>query len=272
MPDYTGYEYSWANQNPLVTHNALYDLVSATSYTGFGMSHPLYNSGGQTLAFKWMVGNIDQSTDATKNNSNGSVAKSHGVAYRLDWTVSEYLSLGYAANIGSGVRNWQIHEVDGGYIRGDWTFNGMVTFGSMNHGAYNQDPATGTNLDAQWAGVSFLAAYKATPRLQLIGRADYIDNHVNGGGTYVGYNTTPGKDNQTGLGCSADSGLSPTQCATDGSNLLRLSVGTNYQITENTQWKAEYRLDNATQAMFLDNDGNASTTKRTLATAVVWAF
>lgn len=266
IPDWTGYEYGWANQNPLVSHNALFEYASATAYEGFGMQHPLYNQGGQTLGLKWVVGNIDSGNDFRKNTS-GDTIKSTGLAYRFDWTLSEYLSLGYAANIGNGSRNWQIHEVDGGYIRGDWTFNGMLTWGVMNQAAKNTDPVTGANQDASWAGVSLLAGYKLTPRFSVIGRYDFIDNRVNGGGLY-GANTL----NSTYGSGATSSGFGLDSNGVDGANLARISLGTNYQITPNAQWKLEYRLDKSTGDNFVDADGVAQSQKRTLATAVVWAF
>ena len=267
IPDWTGSENVWANLNPLITHSALYDYLSATSYQGIGMSHQLMSSGGQTLALKWLVGNIDSDNGFdSKTNAAGDVMRSYGLAYRLDWTLSEYASVGLAGNVGNGNRNWQIHEVDGTYARGNWTYNGMFTIGVLNQAG--TPDMNGAPRDTQWVGISGQAAYKVTPRLQMIARADYIDNHTNGGGTYAG-GSPGGGGFYTGLTAS---GFGVTASG-DGALLSRVSLGTSYQINPNAQWKLEYRNDH-TNALsgFQDSDGNPQTQKNTLATAVVWAF
>jgi hypothetical protein len=54
--------------------------------------------------------------------------------------------------------------------------------------------------------------------------------------------------------------------------LTRLSLGTNYQINANTQWKVEYRLDQSSGHNFLDADGKYQQTKNMLATSLVVSF
>jgi len=267
IPDWTGYEYFWANQNPLVTHNALYDFVSATSYQGIGMSHQLYNAGGETLAFKWLVGNIDSAAyDVSVTTTPGDLVRSLGAAYRFDWTLSEYASLGLAGNFGNGARNWQIHELDGGYIRGDWLFNGMLTYGTLAKSGTDWTTATPNGLDASWWGVSGLVGYKVSPRLQLLARADYIDNKANGGGTYAGGSAGTYYTGLTASGFGADAN------GVDGASLTRISLGTNYQISQNAQWKLEYRLDKSSGNNFQKSDGTAVDQKNSFATAVVYSF
>jgi hypothetical protein len=63
-----------------------------------------------------------------------------------------------------------------------------------------------------------------------------------------------------------------TLLPTTGANLTRLSLGTNYQINANTQWKVEYRLDQSSGYNFVDADGLYQKTKNTLATSFVVAF
>ena len=276
IPDWTGYEGLFANQNPLVTHNAIFDFLSATSYEGVGMSHQLYSGGGQTVALKWMVGNIDSVIDTDSStgqnvaNAAGDLNRSVGAAYRLDWTLSEYAFLGFAGHFGNGNRAWQIYEVDGGYTRGDWSFNGMYTYGLMKNAAALADANNGGQLEASWWGLSGLAAYKVTPRLQLIARADYIGNESNGGGTYGGGNTFNGTSNFSS-GAKA-SGLGLTSDGVNGANLTRVSLGTNYQLNQSTQWKLEYRYDKSSGDLFIDNQGNAQNSKNTVATALVVSF
>jgi hypothetical protein len=111
--------------------------------------------------------------------------------------------------------------------------------------------------------------YKVTPRLQLLARADYVENRKNGGGTYA-YNASTGSGS-FGLGVELDS----TGAAIDpnvGANLTRVSLGTNYQINANTQWKLEYRLDQSTGYNFTDVDGNFKQTRNMLGTSVVLSF
>lgn len=268
IPDFQGYEGVFANQNPLVTHNALFDFAGATSYTGLGMSHQLYSQAGQTVAMKWVVGNIDSANDSVKN-VNGDTNRSVGLAYRFDWTLSEYSTLGFSGAIANASRNFKVFAVDGGYLRGDWSFNGHVNVGSLAKGASVVD-ANGAQMDAEWWGVSALVGYKFTPRLQLLARADYINDEKNGGGIYT--NNCLGGACTWGAGAGA-TGFGPTAAdATVGANLTRLSLGTNYQLNPTTQWKTEIRLDKSSDAKFVDSNGNVGTNKTTFGTSVVVAF
>jgi Putative beta-barrel porin-2, OmpL-like. bbp2 len=281
IPDYQGYEAAFAHQNLLVTHNALFDLAGPTAYKGIGMSNQLTKD----LALKWVVGNIDRGTDeAYASSTYGSVANtdaSVGLAYRFDWTLSEYAAVGLSGAHANVNRNFNVMAVDGSFIRGDWTFNGHINAGNMKGAAYNLD-AAGNPTDASWWGLSALAGYKLTPRLQLLARADYLYNRANGGGTYVGNyfrNSTDsfGLDPLAGTGLGAEKGADGL-VVTDGSgnavgaNLTRISVGTNYLINPSTQWKLEYRVDQSTGQNFVDHDGSATSRKATLSTALVVFF
>jgi len=269
IPDWQGYEFYFANSsallgNQLITHNALFDLTGSTTYSGLGMAH---NFGGTTYAFKWLVGNFDSSVDQTGSNTAGtypatgnSGTKSVGLAYRGDWFINEYAYVGFSGLHGSVNRNFSVMALDGGYTRGDWAFNGQLSFGSQRNAASNGD-------DATWTGISALIGYKLTPRLQLLARADMIENRKNGGGTYA-YNAG---SSDIGLGVELDetgTAIDPNQ----GANLTRLSLGTNYQINANTQWKLEYRLDQSTGYNFTDADGGFTKTKKFIGTSVVLSF
>ena len=64
-----------------------------------------------------------------------------------------------------------------------------------------------------------------------------------------------------------------TGYATTGANLTRLTLGTNYQINSNTQWKTEYRLDLSDGYNFLDYDGvTYRKDKTTISTALMLSF
>jgi len=280
IPDFQGYEGSFANQNLLLTHNALFDLAGPASYTGLGMTHALTKE----VALKWMVGNIDGANDDTALASELAAGnplatpgskRTVGLAYRFDWTISEYATLGLSGAHASSYRKFDVMAVDGGYIRGDWLFNGHVNIGSLANGAYNGG-------DAKWWGVSALAGFKVTPRLQLLARADYLNNRDNGGGTYVAnyLNNANAVDAVTGLAVLADtSGLGPELNSGGfvidpnvGANLTRISLGTNYLVNPSTQWKTEVRVDQSTGSNFLDADGNFKNSKTTIGTSVVVSF
>lgn len=270
VPDYQGYEAGFANLNPFVTHNALFDLAGPTAYSGIGMSNQLSDD----LALKWIVGNIDGKTD-DDNTTNS--ARSVGLAYRFDWTLSEYSYLGFSGAIAAANRNFQIFALDGGYTRGDWVMNGHLNFGSMERAAYNGG-------DAAWAGVSALVGYKFTPRLQLSVRADYLENTKNGGGTYVDnyLDNANAADATSGLPTVAGNGLGPMLDSTGaaildaggntrGASLTRISLGSTYMVNPSTQWKLEYRLDQSTGNNFTVG-GNPTTTKSTIGTSLVVSF
>lgn len=276
IPDYQGYEYVFPHANPtlgnqLISHNALYDYAGATQYAGLGMAHTF--DGGK-YALKWLVGNVDASIDtgndvtAPNAYSNGSTARSVALAYRADWFMDEFTYIGLSGLHGSANRNFRVMAIDGGYTRGDWQFNGQLTSGWMRNAASNKD-------DAEWTGLSGLVGYKLTPRLQLLARADYLMNGKNGGGTYV---TTNPSD--TAALDSASNGLGPiresdgvTVLDTNaGADLTRLTVGTNYQLNANTQWKTEYRVDQSTGYNFVDSNGVATRTRARIGTSFVLSF
>lgn len=281
IPDFQGYEFYFANANAtlgnqLLTHNALFDLTGATSYKGLGMAHT-FNNGAYAL--KWIVGNVDAGVDNVNSNPTtftptavaASNTNSVALAYRADWFINEFSYVGLSGLHGSVNRNFTVMSIDGGYTHGDWAFNGQLSWGSQRNAAT-------TGEDARWAGVSGLMGYKVTPRLQLLARVDFIDNRTNGGGTYA-YNGSSGSDYASGynfgLGQELDSTGAPALDAEGkpvGANLTRVSLGTNYQVNANTQWKVEYRLDQSTGNNFRDIDGNFKQNKNTLGTSVVLSF
>lgn len=273
LPDFQGYEYVFPNTNPtlgnqLISHNALYDYAGASQYTGLGMNHTL--SGGK-YALKWLVGNVDaagfDSNGAAYNN--GTTNRSVALAYRGDWFINEFSYIGLSGLHGSVNRNFRVMAIDGGYTHGDWQFNGQLSSGWMRGAAANLD-ASGVQQDAEWTGISALLGYKATPRLQLLARADYIYNSKNGGGTYA----YPGGGSGLGAELQSD-GVTPVlddQGNAVGANLTRLTLGTNYQINANTQWKMEYRMDQSTGHNFVDTNGVATRQRSRLGTALVLSF
>ena len=296
MPDFQGYEFSFPHANStlgnqMISHNALFDLAGATAYTGVGMSYTL---GGGKGAFKWMVGNVDTASDSTATDYTYSPAyydttsaayvtsansalglyaansslRTVALAYRADWYITDASYIGLSGLHGSSNRNFTIMAIDGGITRGDWQYNGQLTAGQQARAAANGGTAS-------WTGVSAFTSYKIVPRLQLMGRADYIWNRANGGGTYV----VNGGSNTSGLGPKGLNSAgeidydADTGHATTGANLTRLTFGTNYQINSNTQWKTEYRLDLSDGYNFLDYDGTTyRKDKTTISTALMLSF
>jgi len=249
IPDYQGYEYSFAHQNPLVTHNLLWSYAGPTAYEGVGMSYAL----GKWAA-KWMIANIDGQRSG----------KSPGVAYRADYTVSEYTYVGFAGAHARTTRHYDLVEVDGGYTRGDWILNGQLNYGRERGTAFNGG-------DAKWWGMSALAGYKITPTLQFLTRFDYIGNRSNGGGIYV---------EGPGFAGNATSGFGPeldnTGTVIDpnrGANRYALSAGFNYNINANAAWKTEIRVDRSSGYNFQDaKTGAFKRSNVLLGTSVVVSF
>lgn len=254
MPDYSGYEMAFGSDNPLITHNILFDFTAATNYTGVGTSHEL---GDWTS--KWMVGLIDVGThrsEATDNTgTNGTTGANHldrmqagslGVAYRLDYSISEFSGVGFSGvhggktrtfdNMNAGFKqgaSFNLMEVDAFHDRGDWSLRGQLSWGNSGDGASN-----GGN--AEWYGFSAFAGYKLTPRVQAIVRADYLVNDANTGGVY-----SAAGDELNGFGVSSSD---PTK----GANRYALSLGVNYLINSNANWKFEVRHDSADGDVFKD--------------------
>jgi hypothetical protein len=291
IPDFQGYEYIFPNANPtlgnqLITHNALYDLAGATAYTGVGMA---YSLGGGKYAFKWVVGNADGYNDNntsaaafTPNAVGGaafnvatSMSKTVILAYRGDWYVNDTSYIGLSGLHGSGSRRFNIMAADGGITRGDWQINGQLTVGQMDRAAAN-------GQSASWQGLSALIGFKVVPRLQLLARADYLMNGEHGGGTYADFGGA-------GWSCSTaciSNGLGPERDSagnfsldadgvygTKGANLMRITVGTNFQINSTTQWKTEFRLDQSSGYNFTSADSvTPRKDKQSMATSLVLSF
>ena len=260
IPDWSGYEYQQATLNKLITHNLLYDFTLPTAYTGAGM---------QVGFDKWIVKALLAQINATKNPQG---EKGSALAYRVDYAKGEYNGFGFAGvhgkvanlraddGIGNPVtggaydtRNTAVNlfEVDGYFIRGDWTLQGQVGYGEQARAAVSADPTTGDLRKASWYGISGLAAYKFSPRLEGTARADYIKNDKNGGGL-LGFGFSDDR-NGIGPGWEQDSTGTWVQPDTEkGVNRLALSFGVSYLFNLNTTFKAEYRFDQATDPVFLD--------------------
>jgi hypothetical protein len=278
VPDWSGYEYIFSHQQPLITHNLLFDFTIPSFYSGMGME---FFSGKWWSRF--MLGNINQARK-------GSGQKAPGLTYRVDWSRGEFNGFGFSGQHSREKTNkYDLFEVDGYFIRGDWTLQGQLGVGQLKNSAAN-------GSTAKWSAISALAGYKFTPRLQGIARADYIKNQKNGGGVFgqlasscsvlerdvdgtitgtVGALTgatdavtgeairvaVPCADGRNGFGpgmqLAADSlewePIDPNR----GVNRTALSLGLNYLLNQSTSLKFEVRSDRASAPAFIDVKDNS---------------
>jgi hypothetical protein len=225
--------------------------------------------------------------NASKNEAG---EKAPVVAYRVDYSRGEFQGFGFAGVHGKAANfadpaaaqtRLDLFQVDGYFIRGDWTVQGQVSYGRQRGAAIVPDPVTGALRDAQWSGLSALAAYKFTPRFEGIVRADYLRNRKNGGGLlgYTGYwdpaNGSVGDArNGIGIDATADCVTDPTIAACNaGANRSALSFGLSYLWDLNTTFKVEYRLDRASLPVFLVvKDGSFRRSNSLLGASVVVSF
>ncbi|NML16616.1 DUF3138 family protein [Azohydromonas caseinilytica] len=282
IPDWSGYEYLQPTLNKLITHNLLFDFTLPTSYTGAGVQHTMG---------KWMVKALLADMNASKKPSGN---KTPAFAYRVDYAKGEFHSMGFAGVHGKAVnfktrvvgQQWaldpedgvikqmdveaqepesrvDLFEIDGSFIRGDWTLQGQASIGRQRRAAITPDPLTGALRDARWWGLSGLVAYKVTPRFETVARLDYINNRKNGGGL-LGYTAN---DSHNGIGYAP--GGDPER----GANRAALSLGLLYAFDTNTTLKAEYRLDRASQPVFeYVETGEYKKTNHLLGASVVVSF
>jgi hypothetical protein len=243
IPDWSGYEYLQPTLNKLITHNLLFDFTLPSGYIGAGID---YTSGKWVT--KAMLAQMNQ-------NANYSAAKGSVVTFRVDYARGEFQGFGMAGVYGQAPNfvngetapdsgqfnnsNVGLFEVDGYFIRGDWTVQGQLSYGQQKSAAITQD-VYGNFQTASWWGLSTLAAYKITPRFEGVARFDYLNNSRNGGGL-LGY----GADSGNGIGPDGTLGCDGTYTSAcdEGANRYALAVGVNYLFNANTMFKAEYRYD-----------------------------
>jgi hypothetical protein len=246
LPDWSGYEYQQPTLNKLITHNLLFDFTLPTAYTGVGLD---------ITRGKWW-------TRAMLANMNASRAtdgeKSPVLAYRVDYSRGEFQGFGFAGVHGKAANYvnetastaLNLFQIDGYFIRGDWTVQGQLSWGGQKQAAISADPDSGALRDSRWSGLSALAAYKFTPRLEGIVRVDHLRNAKHGGGL-LGY----GSDARNGigpamLGRDADTGDILFGDTERGANRTALSLGLGWVYDLDTAFKLEYRLDKADLPVF----------------------
>ncbi len=265
---WSGYEYGAATQKKTITNNLLFDFIDPTFITGFG-----YTNSTGNWATKFIVGNLNAGRITDR--------RAPVLHWRGDYSMGEYAGVGFGGIHGKSSASTTINsvEVDGYLTRADWNFQGQIEVGQNKRGAYNTDDS-GNAKDAKWLGLSALASYKITPRLEGITRFDYIKNDKNGGGLpSVTFN-----DDSNGGGSCADAAANPVACGdyrngfgpgidnatgqiTDpdkGANRYALTLGLDYNWTANTLLKFELRYDRATQNVFFDVGSNTYKKDNTL--------
>ncbi len=278
IPDWSGYEYLQPTLNKLITHNLLFDFTLPTAYTGAGM---------EITDGKWIYKGVIANMNASRNQPG---EKAPVFAYRVDYSRGEFQGFGFAgvhgkaANFrgfddsqpdGIGINpvslepystkntRLDLFEFDAYFIRGDWTVQGQVSFGKQKNAAITADPTTGDLRDSSWWGLSTLAAYKWTPRFETTARLDYLNNKKNGGGL-LGFT---GADDRNGIG--PDGAGDPEV----GSNRTALTLGASWLFNLNTTFKAEYRLDRASQPVFINvKDASYGKTNHLLGASVLVSF
>jgi hypothetical protein len=217
-------------------------------------------------------------------NANNSAAKGSVLAMRVDYSKGEFEGFGTAGVYGQapnfvnptasagGNTNLGLIEVDGYFIRGDWTLQGQLSYGYQKDAAITAD-ANGGFQTASWYGLSTLAAYKITPRLEAVGRFDYLYNGSNGGGL-LGYGISGGN----GIGPNGNLGCVQGAPAIDpgcnkGASRYALALGMNYVFNQYTMFKAEYRYDWSNLSVFENvSDGSYRKDNNVLGASVVVSF
>lgn len=277
IPDWSGYEYLQPTLNKLITHNLLFDFTLPTAYTGAGM---------EIVRGKWIAKGVIANMNKSMRDQR---ERSPVFAYRVDYSRGEFQGFGFAGvhgkaanfteNIVDGLgepipqRDSTVHlfEFDAYFIRGDWTAQAQLSVGQQKKSAIGLD-ADGNLQDARWWGISTLAAHKFTPRFEGIVRMDYLNNRKNGGGL-LGYAAS---DDRNGIGPGWTDDGTGTWSQNDlnkGTNRYALSLGAGYLFNLNTTLKAEYRLDRATEAVFLDSkNGGYKKTNHLIGLGVVVSF
>jgi len=269
IPDWSGYEYLPATQNKLITHNLLFDFTLPTAYTGAGM---------EITDGKWIYKGVIANMNASRNQPG---EKAPVFAYRVDYSRGEFQGFGFAgvhgkaANLTENILDGNgdvvaqknsrldLFEVDAYFIRGDWTVQGQVSLGKQKKAAVTVDPVTGELRDASWWGLSTLAAYKWSPRFETTARLDYLNNKKNGGGL-LGFT---GADDRNGIGPD------PAGDPEIGANRTAITLGASWLFNLNTTFKAEYRLDRASQPVFINvKDSTYSKTNQMIGASVLVSF
>lgn len=272
IPDWSGHEPTQATLNKFITHNLLFDFTIPAVYTGAGLELALG---------KWLIKGLLANVNSSKRKAG---EQTPALVYRIDYAKGEFSGFGLAGlhgrlpnyratDPGGNPVSGQAYdasdswahtlEIDGYFIRGDWTLSGQLGGGMQKRAAISADPLSGELRDSRWWGLSALAAYKLSPKLEALLRADYLNNSHHGGGA-LGYSFADGRN---GLGPAP--GGDPER----GADRYALALGLRYAWDANTLFKLEYRLDRASLPVFLDlSDGQYRRSNQIFGSSVVLSF
>ena len=279
MPDWSGYEYLQPTLNKLITHNLLFDFTLPTAYTGAGLEI----TSGKWIV-KGMLANMNASTNPSGREGAGDRlprrllegrvpglrlrrrARQGGRTSALDDTSSTAQREPGQPRPGGKHTRLDLFEVDAYFIRGDWTVQGQVSYRQAEERrrslptrspAICATPAGGACR--RWRPTSARRASRPSARL------DYVNNKKNGGGL-LGYT---GADDRNGIG--PDGAGDPEVGAQRAPPLY--AGRPSWLFNLNTTFKAEYRLDRASQPVFIDvKDGSYRKTNHLLGASVVVSF
>jgi opacity protein-like surface antigen len=265
----------------LITHNLLFDFSAANFYTGAGV---------ELLRGKWsskiMAGNLNRARIDTARQ------QTPGLFYRADYAYNEFSGFGFSG-IHAGFDDktqfgrTDMVEVDGFFTRGALNLQGQLSYGRQGATDGNGYRSDGTH----WFGLSTLASYKMTPRLEAITRFDFIGNKNNGGGVFGstlnqvmledGTNATyadgtkviqPDGRNGFGPGMVYDGTNWVVLDSSTGSNRYALAMGLNYLLMPGVNLKGEYRYDRSSANVFKNADENYVRDNHVLAVSTVVSF
>jgi hypothetical protein len=160
--------------------------------------------------------------------------------------------------IAGGVSRLDSFEIDGWFTRAEFNANLQFNVGRQKDAAFNGG-------DSSWWGLSALVSQRVTNRLTLAGRADYLNNDKNGGGTFAVLTTIPSNIEATNyFGSNAGSpylgdfynGFGPGDPnaagydANKGANRYELSFSATYRLSPYVALRGEVRHDVATTPAF----------------------
>ena len=257
---WNGYEYVQSNLKKNITSNLLLDFAGPGFVTGAGIEY---------LQGKWwaraMAGNLNVSHDRQGG-------RNQGAHWRLDYAKGEFNGWGVSGMHGKLFnQRFNYLEADAYFVRGDVTMMGQIEGARARNSGFNGGDT------GHW-GVSVLGAYKFIPTVEGIVRADYMDNHKNGGGTpAITFGSLCPADTATdptgatlfescgdyrsGFGPGAvfdeTAGLWTLGDPSRGAKRTALTLGLNWQYHTNGVLKTELRYDRSDlNSFFYWNDGS----------------
>lgn len=258
---WNGYEYIQSNQKKNITTNLLLDFGGPGYVSGAGVE---YQQG------KWwirtMAGNFSVPRDT------GNIGRNQGLHWRVDYSKGEFQGWGASGMHGQIYgQAYNYLEGDAYFIRGNLTLQGQIEGSTWRNSAFNGG-------DVSTKGISGLAAWKFTPTIEGIVRADYLDNSKNGGGTPIvtmGNTFCPADlaadatgataaglcgDYRNGFGPGAvfDSatGVWALGDPNRGAKRQTYTFGLNWQYHTNGMVKLEWRHDRSDLYSFIQKDGS----------------